>query len=104
MTDNKEQTVSQALKHLATQPTAHHPPPAAQLWSQVQFRLHYRERATRVNDAGTAVCAAVAVCALALLLWNIQLGLLILAAPMLVTIAAVVAILLSLRISRTIRS
>jgi hypothetical protein len=90
------------LQHVDAAAAPHELPGAPQVWSQMQFRLRYRPRTKTEAFHGSATF--VAICLLALLMWNAQFAWLNLSLAIVLASAAVAGASLCLLVSRSFRS
>ena len=103
MPEELDQRIRHMLQHVDAAAASHELPGAPQVWSQMQFRLRYRPR-TKTTDAFHGSVTFVAICLLALLMWNTQFAWLNLSLAIVLASAAVAGASLCLLVSRSFRS
>jgi hypothetical protein len=102
MPEELDQRIRHMLQEVDVAAAPHEVPSPAKVWSQLQFRLHYRPR--RKTDAFHGSVTFVAFYLLALLMWNTRFAWLNLSLAIVLASAAVAAAFLYLLASRSFRS
>jgi hypothetical protein len=102
MPEELDQQIRHMLQEVDAAAAPHELPGLRQVWSQLQFRLHYRPR--RKTDAFHGSVTFVAIYLLALLMWNTRFAWLNLSLAIVLVSAAVAGASFCLLVSRNFRS
>ncbi|MEY2413375.1 MAG: hypothetical protein QOD84_1981 [Acidobacteriaceae bacterium] len=102
MSEELDQQIRLMLQEVDATAPAQALPDSAQMWSHIQFRLHYRPHGNTGSFHGSIVFVAIYL--LALLMWNIRFAWLNLGVAIVLASAVVAAASLCMLVSRSFRS